>query len=211
MQSVERFEQMMQSLAPYMGGTVGKAHATFGGDWAARFGETLDRVFGDDTRKLELAMQGYVRFALEATKLQKRFQKDRRYAAKMYAEAASEVYHNEGYMMDLYLPGILLSHYLWPHHYRQLEYFHGRFMPRVQSAAEKLFYDVGVGTGFYSRQMLAAAPQAQGVAFDISEFSLRYATNQIRAFGWRIATVSSAATSSPIRPQHRRPSSSRWR
>jgi SAM-dependent methyltransferase len=183
MQSVERFERMMLSFAPFMGGTVSKARSTFGEEWVKRFGETLDRIFGDDQQKLELAMQGYVRFALEATKLQKRFQKDRKYAAKTYAEAASEVYHNEYYMMDLYLPGILLSHYLWPHHYRQLQYFHSRFMPLVREAAEKRFYDVGVGTGFYSRQTLGGAPDVQGTAFDISDFSLRYATNQVQAFG----------------------------
>jgi SAM-dependent methyltransferase len=183
MESIDRFDRMMKSFAPYMGGTVRKAREAFGERWAGRFSETLDRIFGDDPRRLEMAMQGYVRFALEATKLQKRFEKGRRYIAKTYAEAASEVYHNESYMMDLYLPGILLSHYLWPHHYRQLNYFHERFMPRIHSSPTKLFYDVGIGTGFYSRQTLAGEPNARGIAFDISDFSLRYAKMQINAFG----------------------------
>jgi SAM-dependent methyltransferase len=125
-----------------------------------------------------------VRFALDALRLQKRFEKERVYLPKSYDDAARAVYHNREYMETLYLPGILLSHYLWPHHYRQLCYFQREFMPRVRQAGGRRFLDVGVGTGFYSRQALAASPDIRGTAYDISEHSLAYARFQVDAFGF---------------------------
>jgi hypothetical protein len=68
-------------------------------------------------------------FSLDAMRLQKKFEKTRRYEAKTYEQAAREVYQNQEYMRDLYLPGILLSHYLWPHHYRQLQFFRRSYVP----------------------------------------------------------------------------------
>src|SRR5439155_24124108 len=135
-----------------------------------------------DEAAMRDAIVGYIRFALEATKLQRRFERERQYIAKTYEEAASEVYHNRDYMHRLYLPGILLSHYVWPHHYRQLRYFHDAFMPRVSASADPRFCDVGVGSGFYSRQMLRACDRTSGVAFDISEHARSYGLSQIAAF-----------------------------
>jgi 2-polyprenyl-3-methyl-5-hydroxy-6-metoxy-1,4-benzoquinol methylase len=92
-------------------------------------------------------------------------------------------------MHGLYLPGILLSQYLWPHHYNQQQFFLNKFMPRVRSAPVRRFADVGIGTGFFSRLALTADAQATGVGYDISDHSLSYARMQIQAFGledrWR--------------------------
>ena len=178
---VAYFEETMTRIAPYMSSTVARARNEFGPTWEEQLEQTLQRMFADD-EKLESAIKGYVRFSLEAIKLQKRFEKERKYIPKSYREAANSVYHNEEYMHNLYLPGILLSHYLWPHHYRQLLYFHKNFMPRILASDEKLFCDVGAGTGFYSRQILCASDQIHGTAFDISKHAMNYATMQMAAF-----------------------------
>jgi 2-polyprenyl-3-methyl-5-hydroxy-6-metoxy-1,4-benzoquinol methylase len=133
---------------------------------------------------METAVKGYVRFALDATRLQKRFEKELRYASKTYAEAAAAVYHNEEYMSTLYLPGILLSNYLWPHHYSQLCYFHNRFAPLALDFPDKRFADVGVGTGFYSCQMLGVSEEIRGDAFDISDYSICHSKHMVDAFGF---------------------------
>ena len=181
-QFVKRCEEMLSKMAPYMSSTVGKGRVAFGDMWEESFDETLQYLFSDQAR-MENAIEGYIRFALEATRLQKRFEKERRYIPKSYQEASETVYHNEEYMLNLYLPGILLSHYLWPHHYRQLSYFHDNFVPRVLASADKSFCDVGVGSGFYSRQLLSASPTSIGIAFDISTYAQSYATQQVSAFG----------------------------
>ncbi len=179
---VKRFDEMLSKMAPYMSSTVGKGRIAFGDMWEESFDDTLQHLFRDQSR-MENAIEGYIRFALEATRLQKRFEKERRYILKSYQEAAETVYHNEAYMLNLYLPGILLSHYLWPHHYRQLRYFHDNFVPRVLAGADHSFCDVGVGSGFYSRQLLSASPASTGIAFDISTFAQNYAQRQVAAFG----------------------------
>ena len=178
---VERFECLMAKIAPFMSNTVAKMRGVFGESWEARFEETLSKMFADE-KTMENAIKGYVRFALEATKLQKRFEKDGEYIPKTYDDVAQDVYHNEEYMRNLYLPGILLSHYLWPHHYQQLMYFHEVFVPRMLASDDRSFVDVGVGTGFYSRQLLCAADDAKGKAYDISQHAWNYATMQMKAF-----------------------------
>lgn len=182
--TVERFEKILTKKAPYMANAVQKGRA-FSPTWETQFEETLGRIFGNDDQRMEKATKGYVCFALDATRLQKRFEKERVYVPKTYDEAASAVYHNADYMRDLYLPGILLSQYLWPHHFHQQQFFHKRFMPLVQQAKNPRFADVGIGTGFFSRLALAGAPQATGMGFDISDHSLAYAQMQVKSFGFQ--------------------------
>src|SRR5437868_119038 len=98
--TVTRFEEILTTAAPYMGATVKKARA-FSPKWEAQFEETLTHIFGPDQDRMRNAVKGYVRFALDATRLQKRFEKERQYIAKTYAEAANAVYHNEEYMFNL--------------------------------------------------------------------------------------------------------------
>jgi SAM-dependent methyltransferase len=181
---LEKFERILAQVAPYMASAVEKGRDAFGENWERQYEETLGTLFNDDEARLIAAARGYVRFALDALRLQKRFEIERVYLPKTYDEAARAVYHNKEYMDTLYLPGILLSHYLWPHHYRQLCYFHREFMPRALRVGGGRFLDVGVGTGFYSRQTLAAAPEITGTAYDISDHSLAYARAHVAAFGF---------------------------
>ena len=106
-------------------------------------------------------------------KLQVKFQKAKEYENKTYEEAASEVYQNKEYMFGLYLPGILLSHYLWRHHFLQHIFFLEKFLPLVGSGDGKVFYDIGVGTGFYSKEMLTRT-KLKGRGFDLSPHSLEH-------------------------------------
>lgn len=179
--SVNRFEELLTKNAPYMAGSVRKGRG-YSPHWESQFGETLMKVFGKDEERMTKAVKGYIRFAMDAVRLQKRFDKDKCYIAKTYAEAANAVYHNEEYMHSLYLPGILLSQYLWPHHYNQQQFFLTKFMPLVRQAKQKRFADVGIGTGFFSRLALTSEPEMTGVGYDISDHSLSYSQMQIRSF-----------------------------
>ena len=180
---VKMFDKVLSETAPYMSNSVPRMYERFGSVWEERFGETLEKLFPEDDKSLRDAVKGYVRFALDATKLQKRFEVERQYIAKTYEEAANAVYHNQEYMIGLYLPGILFSHFLWPHHYAQLEWFHETFAPLVRESTDKRFYDVGVGTGFYGRQVLAAIADTVVTGVDISRFSLEFSKWHIDRFG----------------------------
>jgi SAM-dependent methyltransferase len=181
---LETLERHLEMRFPYFAKIIGKRMAEFGASWRDDFELELARFFDDDSAALRRATDGYGAFALDALKLQKVFDKERQYRPKRYEDVAAAVYHSHRYMFDLYLPGILLSQFLWPHHYRQLQFFRDRFIPLARTASPKQFFDVGVGTGFYSKEMLERLSGIRGTGFDISEHSLAHTTKMLQRWGF---------------------------
>lgn len=175
--------RLLQEEAPYLSGVIAKQRAEFGEQWLADFEKDIATFFAGDMDKLRLATRGYIKFALDGMLLQKRFDKTGKYEPKTYDQATAEVYQNEEYMHTLYLPGIYLSHFLWRHHFIQHCYFIEHFIPKVRAHGGTRYYDVGVGTGFYLREMLRLLPGLKGQGFDLSPSSLSYTDRMVRAFG----------------------------
>lgn len=182
---VRALERRLEVRFPYFAKTIGKRIDDFGAGWEADFESELARFFGPDDAALTKAVDGYGAFALDALKLQKIFDKERQYRPKRYEDVAKDVYHSERYMFDLYLPGILLSQFLWPHHYRQLMFFRERFVPLARSMSPGVYFDIGVGTGFYSKEMLERLPGLRGKGFDISAHSLAHTRKMLER--WNLA------------------------
>ena len=182
---VSMIRQILRDEAPYLAGVIDKQYGEFGNGWLQEFESDLATFFAGDMTKLRLATQGYIKFALDGMLLQKRFDKTKQYEAKTYDQAAAEVYQNEQYMHSLYLPGIYLSHFLWRHHFIQHLYFLEQFVPRVKAHGGTTYYDVGVGTGFYLREMLRRVPGLRGQGFDLSPSSLSYTDRMVTTFGLR--------------------------
>jgi 2-polyprenyl-3-methyl-5-hydroxy-6-metoxy-1,4-benzoquinol methylase len=179
---LDRLEARFRAASPVFRETIAKLRAALGDDWAAPFDETVIRMFpGED--QLAAAVEGYSRFALDVVRLQLRFEKERAYLHKSYAEVTQAVYANETYMQTCYLPGLLLSHFLWPHHYRQMRFFEQIFVGEMVRTGAEQFYDIGPGTGFYSRLALMGAPGTSGTGFDISPSSQEFSERHVRAFG----------------------------
>lgn len=176
-------EEVLAKEAPFLAGVIAKQTDRFGASWLKSFEDDLSTFFADDTEALRTATRGYIRFALDGMLLQKRFDKTGEYEAKTYEQASLEVYQNETYMHSLYLPGIYLSHFLWRHHYLQQIFFAERFVPLIKKHGGTTFFDVGVGTGFYSRECLRQTAGITGQGFDLSEHSLSYTRKMINAFG----------------------------
>ncbi len=158
--SVSIFFDCLEHRFPYFSGVINKQIESFGEHWLKLFNHELATFFAEDKERIDRAVVGYGKFALDSMKLQVKFQKIKEYENKTYAEAASEVYQNRDYMFGLYLPGILLSHYLWRHHFLQHIFFLEKFLPLIGAGEGKVFYDVGVGTGFYSKEMLTRTHMA---------------------------------------------------
>jgi SAM-dependent methyltransferase len=155
----------------------------FGPEWVGACEETLSRLF-PSSEGLALALKGYAAFALDALRRQKDFEAHPVYPRKSHREASEEVYLNAEFMMGQYLPGLLLSHYLWPHHYRQLGFFESAFVEGLsRSEHPPRFAEVGVGTGLYSRILLQRCPAAQGRGYDLSPSSKAFTERHLEAFG----------------------------
>ena len=156
-----------------------KAIAAFGNEWAVDFEGAL-AVLCPDIEMLGAAAKGYSAFAFDSMRRQKAFEKALEYPHKTYAQAASEVYFNDKHMTEEYLPGLLLSHYLWPHHYRQLQFFDTAFIGAMRSNPDCRFAEVGVGTAVYSRRVLTRLHGSNGAGYDISPSSCRFASGLLR-------------------------------
>lgn len=161
---------------------VDRSFSVFGEAWADRIDDALQKLF-PTSEALSAAIKGYSSFAMTSLRLQARFERSHEYVAKTYAEAAAEVYHNPEYMQSEYLPGLFLSHYLWPHHYRQIQFFETAFLEPLRIADVPSFVEVGIGTGLYSRMALQSVPGLSGRGIDISVSSKQFAERQIDAFG----------------------------
>lgn len=179
---VRRLADFLSENHSFMCGSLDSGFSDFGEIWLSE----LDQIIGKllpDKQSLANAARGYVNFAIDAMRLQNRFERDGTYINKSYAEASAEVYQNADYMMSLYLPGILLSHFLWPHHYRQKLYFENQFLNQMKLHGADNFFDIGIGTGFYSILMLRAMPGITGQGFDVSPLSKMHALSMAEAFG----------------------------
>ena len=175
---------LISETFPYLTGVFEKQYEKFGSSWADAFEIELETFFQADPGVMKDSARGYGAFCLDSMKLQVKFNKTLEYENKTYEEAANEVYQNREYMFGLYLPGILISHYLWEHHYKQHIFFEKCLVPLICSEGVKKIYDVGVGTGFYSREFLRVLPKAVGEGFDMSPFSLEHTVGLLKKWGF---------------------------
>lgn len=180
--NIRRLADLTQELARFARPSIERAASEFGEPWRADFDAMLGCFYRED-EALRNAIKGYSGFVMDSMRRQKRFEQELRYPAKTYAEAAAEVYHNDDYMRRQYLPGLLLSHYLWPHHYQQIQYFRQFFLAWLAREQVSTFAEVGVGTGIYSRMALQHCADIHGTGFDISPMSLQFSQAHVASFG----------------------------
>lgn len=162
--------------------TVDRGAALFGVRWADEFEAVIGALF-PSPESLTAAAKGYATFAMQSMRLQAAFEREREYRPKSYDEAADEVYFNDRHMSEEYLPGLLLSHFLWPHHYRQIRFFDTAFVDAMRLAGASSFAEVGIGTGLYSGLLLRWLGEARGTGYDISPSSVRFTEGQLAALG----------------------------
>jgi len=179
--ALDMLEATFRSESPVFRDAVARVRRELGESWAGAFDDAIARLL-PDAASCGAAVAGYSGFALDALRLQARFELDGAYLQKSYDAVRTEVYSNDAYMSDRYLPGLLLSNYLWPHHYRQLRYFETFFVGEMRARGAKSFYDIGVGTGIYSRTALVGVPGAVGVGIDISAAAKVFAERHASVF-----------------------------
>jgi SAM-dependent methyltransferase len=180
--SLVRMSEALRTSHRFAADIVDRCVALFGARWAEEFELVVSALFPTPEAVVG-AVKGYATFAMQSMRLQVAFEREREYRPKAYDQAASEVYFNERHMMEEYLPGLLLSHFLWPHHYRQLRFFEDAFVDPMRVAGASSFVEVGIGTGLYSGLLLRRLPQVRGTGFDISPFSQRFTEGQVDALG----------------------------
>ena len=152
--------ELVEKTYPILAPVWRAAHARFGAAWLREFIENIEVVYGKVDVGIEGrlgdALDGYAEFVNDSLRNQSFYEKHRRYRASSYAECVDAYYHNADHMIRCYLPGMYLSHLLWPQHYNMLCGFRDGMLRRLEQP--KLFFEVGVGCGMYSKVLLAAFP-----------------------------------------------------
>jgi SAM-dependent methyltransferase len=187
---IQKYDLVCQAIEdeyPILAPMWKNAYSHFGDEWLADFITNLEMVFGEIkgnscSTSLQSAFDGYAEFCNDSLRNQAYFEKHGKYRAGSYKECLENYYHNEEHMMQCYLPGMWLSHYIWPQHYNMLIGF-GKRTLLGKVAKANLFYEVGVGCGMYSKFTLQKLPDIQGVGFDISQHALDFTENMVRKFG----------------------------
>ena len=164
--------------------SVQKAHERHGSAWLEGFTADLETIF-HEARDEDWAgpIEGYARFTFDAAKSQRAFEKTGEYSGGSNQTLQENLYSDPVFMFRNYLPGLFVSFYLWPHHFRLIEYYRSVIVPRLAEANLETFCEVGVGTGIYSRETLRALPGLRGTGFDLSDHSLTFAQQVMERSG----------------------------
>ena len=120
---------LVEQTYPILAPVWQAARARFGAAWLREFIENIEAVYGTVDVGIEGrlgdALDGYAEFVNDSLRNQSFYEKHGRYKASSYAECVDAYYHNADHMIRCYLPGMYLSHLLWPQHYNMLCGFQG--------------------------------------------------------------------------------------
>ncbi len=175
-QTVQEFSDSLGARFPMFRDSVARAHERHGDAWLAELGRDLETIFPEaKAENWSGPIEGYAKFTFDAAKSQRVFENTGEYTGVSNHHLQETFYSNPEFMFRNYLPGLFVSFFLWPHHFRLIEYYRSAIAPRLAALDPKTFCEVGVGTGIYSRETLRAAPNAHGVGYDLSEYSLKFA------------------------------------
>jgi SAM-dependent methyltransferase len=177
--------KLVEKTYPVLAPVWRAAGSRFGDKWLKEFIVNLEAIYGpvnvNTGSRMAEALDGYAEFVNDSLRNQAFFEKHGHYKASSYAECVDAYYHNADHMKRCYLPGMYLSHLLWPQHYNMLCSFRDGLLRRLGDP--KLFFEVGVGCGMYSKTLLDHFRHVQGVGFDISSYALEFTKNLVTMFG----------------------------
>ena len=146
----------------------------FSGDYFTRAAEFLmkyEQILIARGETLEYAVDCYLQMLADINYESVRFLESGSYSSKSFEEVNQRVYANPA-IMNYYMHGLLLSQFLWPHHYRVLEFF-GE-MIQHHRAPVRHYLEVGGGHGLYLAEAIRhLGDQADYTVVDISESSLQ--------------------------------------
>jgi hypothetical protein len=134
----------LQVKFPFFAGILIKGEQVMDAQWREELVSDLERLFGDvQGEGFYKALTGYVEFSIDAAKNQEFFLKRGHYKAAKFSEVKRDLLDNADHMLGNYLPGMFVSHYFWPHHYRMGRRYRSEIIPRVRDRSPRLFVEVG--------------------------------------------------------------------
>lgn len=120
------------------------------------------------------AAEGFLKFSRDVLREELRFKKTGSYthSGDEQTLVAEKIYNDPGVMEGSYLVGLFITYFLWPHHYRILNFFRKAFLDTEGEVAH--FAEWGVGHGLHCRMARDRWPRASISGFDLSPSSLEF-------------------------------------
>ena len=130
------------------------------------------------------AVNGYVSFNRMVLREELAFRERGAYSAgaEDMGRITADIYDSGAVMDGYYLVGLYATYFVWPHHYRMLDYYRRGFLGADAGEASS-FAEWGVGHGLLSAAALSRWPAARGWMFDLSAHSLGFARRLLDAAG----------------------------
>jgi ubiquinone/menaquinone biosynthesis C-methylase UbiE len=132
------------------------------------------------------AVQGFINLNKAILQEEMHFRETGQYAAQPedLKRVTEAVYDNEDVMDRFYLIGLYSTYFLWPHHYRILDFYRRSFLQ--EGPAPRQLMEWGVGHGLLALEALRQWPAARATLVDLSKYSLAFAARLLDAAGVRM-------------------------
>jgi ubiquinone/menaquinone biosynthesis C-methylase UbiE len=149
-------------------------------DYISRAGEFLDRyvkLLAQEGKALDYAIDCYLQMIADMNYESVLFQETGRYSSTSFEEVNARVYNNPA-IMEYYMHGLLMSQFLWHHHYLVL--LHYSSIIKKYKGHIRTYLEVGGGHGLYiSEATRLLDTDAKFEVVDISSSSLEIARKLI--------------------------------
>jgi len=134
------------------------------------FFEKYEAFAKNSGKTLEYGIDSYLRVVSDTLYEQIRFMQTGEYTCKSFEDAYERVYNNPE-VMNYYMHGLLMTQFLWHHHYSILKFFR-RVIPQYASGT-KNYLEIGGGHGLYLAEALGMLSDTEAFHMvDISKSSL---------------------------------------
>jgi len=134
------------------------------------FFRKYEAILRQEGKDIDYAIDCYLRMVEDVQAETIEFARSGRYTSSTFEEVNQRVYGRPE-TMQYYMHGLILSQFLWRHHYEMFDYY-STMLPRYTGGILD-YLEVGVGHGFYlSHACDELRPEASLTAVDISETSI---------------------------------------
>jgi 2-polyprenyl-3-methyl-5-hydroxy-6-metoxy-1,4-benzoquinol methylase len=146
-------------------------------EMADEFFEKYLHILQSENKPLDYPIDCYLQMIADVNSETVEFMRTGKYTSSTFEEVNKRVYARPE-TMEYYMHGLIMSQFLWKHHYQMFDYFITR-LPGYRNVV-KSYLEVGVGHGFYLSKALEILDAGTSLtAVDISETSIELAKSFI--------------------------------
>ena len=168
----------ISALNPLHGKKLKKNIDFFGESYYVQANAFFDKYTGilqQQNKSLDYAIDCYLKMIADVNAETIEFSRSGKYTSSTFDEVNARVYARPE-TMEYYMHGLIMSQFLWKHHYQMVEFFTGTLPGYKRST--KSYLEIGVGHGYYlSKALEILDAQTEFTVVDISETSIALAKN----------------------------------